>query len=54
MIVVLSQTWLLSSSLRHNCCSPLSYMIIVFLSQTCSALYHVWERRTTIMSERGE
>jgi hypothetical protein len=81
-IMVLSQTWFVFSSLRNNCCSPLSEMIIVLLSQTwflfcslwhdwCSPLLdmivgelqtclreennnYVWERRTTIMSERGE
>jgi hypothetical protein len=34
IVVLLSQTWLLFSSLRHDCCSPLSDMIVVLLSQT--------------------
>jgi hypothetical protein len=56
--------WLLFSSLRHACCFPLSDMIVVLLSQTwllfsslrndCCSPLHVWESRTTIMSERGE
>jgi hypothetical protein len=37
-----------SLSLRHDCCPPLSDIIVVLLSQ-------IWlEKRTTIMSERGE
>jgi hypothetical protein len=77
IVVLLSQTWLLFSSLRHDCYSPLSDMIVVLLSQTWLFISsirndsimserggqqscmrennnHVWERRTTMMSERGE
>jgi hypothetical protein len=34
IVVLLSQKWLLFSSLRHDCCSPLSDMIVVLLSPT--------------------
>jgi hypothetical protein len=48
---LLSQIWLLFSSLRHDCCSPLSDMIPILREGNNN---HVWERRTAIMSERGE
>jgi predicted adenine nucleotide alpha hydrolase (AANH) superfamily ATPase len=43
---------LLISFLRHVCCSPLSETIVAFLREKKNN--YVWERRTTIMSERGE
>jgi hypothetical protein len=52
IVVPLSQTWLLFSSLRHDCCSPLSDMILVLLSQTWLLFSSL--RQPTIISERGE
>jgi hypothetical protein len=34
IVVLLFQTRLLFSSLRHDCCFPLSEIIVVLLSQT--------------------
>jgi hypothetical protein len=51
IVVLLSQTCLLFSSLRNDCCSPLSELQS---SQREENNNHVRERRTTIMSERGE